>query len=140
MPHNRKELEHPLGELRTLVASTAGVDEPPLQQLYRVNTTNLLMAVGSLVAVFGLLGQIGYPGELWNTITAANGWWLLLALSLSLATNIPSVVALMGTAPRPLPLWRTAELQLSMSFSNLVLPAVGGMAAQVRSLQSKAST
>ena len=137
MPHNRKELEHRLGELRTLVASTAGVDEPPLQQLYRVNTTNLLMAVGSLVAVFALLGQIGDPGELWNTITAANGWWLLLALSLSLATNIPSAVALMGTVPRPLPLWRTAELQLSMSFSNLAVPAVGGMAAQVRFLQKQ---
>ena len=137
MPHNRKELEHRLGELRTLVASTAGVDEPPLQQLYRVNTTNLLMAVGSLVAVFALLGQIGDPGELWNTITAANGWWLLLALSLSLATNIPSAVALMGTVPRPLPLWRTAELQLSMSFSNLAVPSVGGMAAQVRFLQKQ---
>jgi undecaprenyl-diphosphatase len=43
----------------------------------------------------------------------------------------------MGTVPIPLPLWRTAELQLSMSFSNLAVPAVGGMAAQIRFLQKQ---
>src|SRR5262249_22495171 len=32
---------------------------------------------------------------------------------------------------------RTAELQLSMSFSNLAVPAVGGMAAQIRFLQKQ---
>ena len=51
LPHDRKALQHRLADLRSLVASTAGVDEPALQQLYRVNATNFLMAVGSLVAV-----------------------------------------------------------------------------------------
>jgi hypothetical protein len=46
-------------------------------------------------------------------------------------------VSLMGTVPIPLPLWRTSELQLSMSFSNLAVPAVGGMAAQIRFLQKQ---
>ena len=95
------------------------------------------MAVGSLVAVFALLSQIGDPGEFWRTISAANWWWLFLALVLSLATSIPSAVALMGTVPQPIPLWRTSELQLSMSFSNLAVPAVGGMASQVRFLQKQ---
>ncbi len=137
LPRERKELEHRLGELRTEVATTAGVDQPALQQLYRVNATNFVMAVGSLVAVFALLSQIGDPGEFWDTISAANWWWLLLALVLALATSLPSAVALMGTVPLPLPLWRTTELQLSMSFSNLAVPAVGGMAAQVRFLQKQ---
>jgi glycosyltransferase 2 family protein len=136
-PRDRKALQHRLSDLRSLVASTAGVDEPALQQLYRVNATNFLMAVGALVAVFALLSQIGDPGEFWRTISAANWWWLLLALALSLATSIPSAVALIGTVPQPLPLWRTSELQLSMSFSNLAVPAVGGMASQVRFLQKQ---
>ena len=125
----RKALQHRLGDAAAgLVAATAGVEEPALQQLYRVNATNFLMAVGSLIAVFALLSQIGDPGEFWRTISAANWWWLLLALVLSLATSVPSAVALMGTVPQPIPLWRTSELQLSMSFSNLAVPAVGGMA------------
>ena len=43
----------------------------------------------------------------------------------------------MGTVPINLPLIRTAELQLSMSFSNLAVPAIGGMAAQIRFLQKQ---
>ena len=43
----------------------------------------------------------------------------------------------MGTVPINLPLMRTAELQLSMSFSNLAVPAIGGMAAQIRFLQKQ---
>ena len=109
--------------------------EPPLQQLYRVNTTNLLMAVGTLIAVFALLSQIGDPEEFWDTITGANWWWLAVALTVSFLTNFATAFSLMGCVPITLPLMRTAELQLSMSFSNLAVPAVGGLAAQVRFLQ-----
>jgi len=87
--------------------------------------------------VFALLSQIGDPGEFWRTIASANAWWLLLALGLSLATCVASAVALMGTVPQNLPLWRTSEQQLAMSFANLAVPAVGGMASQVRFLQKQ---
>ena len=107
----------------------------PLQQLYRVNTTNLLMAVGTLFAVFALLSQIGDPAEFWDTIKGAEWGWLAIALTVSFLTNFATAVSLMGCVPMSLPLMRTAELQLSMSFSNLAVPAVGGLAAQVRFLQ-----
>jgi len=70
-------------------------------------------------------------------VTSADPWWLLAALAISLATNVATAIALMGTVPIPLPLWRTSELQLSMSFSNLAIPAVGGTAAQIRFLQKQ---
>jgi undecaprenyl-diphosphatase len=135
--HERKQLQDQLSDLRNAVAGATGVEVPALQQLYRINTTNLLMAVGSLIAVFALLSQIGNPEEFWDTISSANWWWLALAMGLSLTTNFATAIALMGTVPIPLPLWRTAELQLSMSFSNLAVPAVGGMAAQIRFLQKQ---
>jgi uncharacterized membrane protein YbhN (UPF0104 family) len=135
--HARSELKKTLDELRTMIAETAGVEAPALQQLARVDTTNLLMAVGTLIAVFALLGQIGDPQQFWDTITSANLWWLVVALLISFSTNIATAVALMGTVPVALPLWRTSELQLSMSFSNLAVPAVGGMAAQIRFLQKQ---
>jgi uncharacterized membrane protein YbhN (UPF0104 family) len=135
--HARSELKQTLDELRTMIAETAGVEAPALQQLARVDTTNLLMAVGTLIAVFALLGQIGDPQQFWDTITSADVWWLVVALLISFSTNIATAVALMGTVPVALPLWRTSELQLSMSFSNLAVPAVGGMAAQIRFLQKQ---
>jgi uncharacterized membrane protein YbhN (UPF0104 family)/tRNA A-37 threonylcarbamoyl transferase component Bud32 len=135
--HERKERAAHVGKLREATATATGSDLPPLQELHRVSGTNLMMAVGTLIAIFALLSQVGSPQELWDTITSANIWWLIVAMIISLATNFATAVALMGTVPIPLPLWRTAELQLSMSFSNLAVPAVGGMAAQIRFLQKQ---
>jgi uncharacterized membrane protein YbhN (UPF0104 family)/tRNA A-37 threonylcarbamoyl transferase component Bud32 len=131
----RKARNKQLGELRDAAAKAVDTEAPPLQQLYRVSGTNLLMAIGTLIAVFALLSQVGDPETFWNTIKDANWWWLAVAMFLSLLTNFCTAVALMGTVPIGLPLIRTAELQLSMSFSNLAVPAVGGMAAQIRFLQ-----
>ncbi len=131
----RKEHAKHMGELRDAAAAAAGSEAPPLQQLYRVSGTNLLMAIGTLIAVFALLSQVGDPQTFYDTIKDANFWWLAVAMFISLLTNFATAIALMGTVPINLPLVRTAELQLSMSFSNLAVPAVGGMAAQIRFLQ-----
>ena len=132
----RKALKKQLDDVAAPAAVTAtGIEAPPLQQLYRVNTTNLLMAVGTLIAVFALLSQIGDPEEFWNTISSADWGWLAVALTVSFLTNFATAISLLGCVPMNLPLMRTAELQLSMSFSNLAVPAVGGLAAQVRFLQ-----
>ena len=135
--HARKDLKDRLGTLRDAAAAAVDTEAPPLQQLYRVNTTNLLMAVGTLIAVFALLSQVGDPEEFYNTIKNAEWGWIALALVVSFLTNFATAVSLMGTVPISLPLVRTAELQLSMSFSNLAVPAVGGMAAQIRFLQKQ---
>lgn len=139
-PHHRKERKQfaaDLTALRTAAAASIDTEEPPLQQLYRVNTTSLLMAVGTLIAVFALLGQVGDPQEFYDTIKNADWFLLFVATIISFLTNFATAIALMGTVPIPLPLVRTAELQLSMSFSNLAVPAVGGMAAQIRFLQKQ---
>jgi undecaprenyl-diphosphatase len=132
-----KEFGEHIAALRAAAATAAGTDEPPLQPLYRVSGTNLMMAIGTLIAVFALLSQVGSPQELWDTFTSADIWWLVVAMIISISTNMATAIALMGTVPIPLPLWRTSELQLSMSFSNLAVPAVGGMAAQIRFLQKQ---
>jgi undecaprenyl-diphosphatase len=131
----RKARNKEIGALRDAAAAAVDTETPPLQQLYRVSGTNLLMAIGTLIAVFALLSQVGDPETFWETIKDASWWWLALAMFISLLTNFATAVALMGTVPISLPLARTAELQLSMSFSNLAVPAVGGMAAQIRFLQ-----
>ena len=126
-----------MADVREAAASATGSDLPPLQELHRVSGTNLMMAVGTLIAIFALLSQVGSPQELWDTITSADIGWLIVAMIISLLTNFATAIALMGTVPINLPLIRTAELQLSMSFSNLAVPAVGGMAAQIRFLQKQ---
>ena len=134
---HRKERSKQVAAVRDAVATATGTTEPPLQELHRVSGTNLMMAIGTLIAVFALLSQVGSPQELWDTITSADFGWLVVAMVISLLTNFATAIALMGTVPINLPLIRTAELQLSMSFSNLAVPAIGGMAAQIRFLQKQ---
>ncbi len=131
----RKERNQEIAALRDAAAAAASTEAPPLQQLYRVSGTNLMMAIGTLIAVFALLSQVGDPQTFYETIKGADWAWLAVAMFISLLTNFATAIALMGTVPINLPLVRTAELQLSMSFSNLAVPAVGGMAAQIRFLQ-----
>jgi len=134
---HHKERAKEVESVRAAAAAATRTEEPPLQELHRVSGTNLMMAVGTLIAIFALLSQVGDPQELWDTITSADLFWLAVAMVISLLTNFATAIALMGTVPINLPLVRTAELQLSMSFSNLAVPAIGGMAAQIRFLQKQ---
>jgi uncharacterized membrane protein YbhN (UPF0104 family) len=134
---NRKVLNDRLAQLRKLGAAAIGTDEPKVEQLRRISTTNLLLAVGTLIAAFGLLSQIGDPAQLVHAITHADAGWLLVAFVLSMATNVGFAIALQGTVPNRLPIGATTELQVAMSFSNLAIPAVGGTAVQIRFLQKQ---
>jgi undecaprenyl-diphosphatase len=96
-----------------------------------------LFALGTVIASVALLSQIQDPQQFLTTIGRANLAWLGVALVISFLTNFATAVSLMGAVPMGLPLLRTAELQLSMSFSNLAVPGVGGVAAQVRFVQKR---
>jgi undecaprenyl-diphosphatase len=124
-----------LVQLRELAAAGLGTTPPQVTQLHRVKPSSIVLAVGTLFAAGGLLAGAGSAGEVWETLTGAEWQWLTVALVLSLASNIGYAVALQGTVPTRLPLWPTTEVQVAMSFSNLAVPAVGGIAMQVRYLQ-----
>jgi len=133
----RKGVQQRLERLREVGARAAGTEPPELQELYRVSPTNLLLAVGTLIAAAALLGQVGSPEAVWETLKNADWAWVLAAFGLSMATNIACAIALMGTVPMKLPLWPTTEVQIAMGFSNLAIPAVGGTAVQIRFLQKQ---
>jgi uncharacterized membrane protein YbhN (UPF0104 family) len=131
----RRAFAKHLAELRGCAASTLDTTVPPLQDMYRVKASSLLMAVGTLFGLAALFSQVGSPSQLWNTVSGAQIVWLVVALAGTLLNYVPSAIALMGAVPINLPLIRTTELQLSMAFASLAVPAVGGTASQVRFLQ-----
>jgi uncharacterized membrane protein YbhN (UPF0104 family)/tRNA A-37 threonylcarbamoyl transferase component Bud32 len=133
----RTRVKARMDKLRSLGAKAAGVDPPQVQELHRVSPANLLLAVGTLVGVSALLSGVGSPAHLWSTVNAADWTWALIALALSLATNVTFALGLMGTVPVKLPLGVTTEVQVSMSFANLAIPAVGGTTSQIRFLQKE---
>ena len=136
----RGELHMQLAQLREVAANDGAGEAPELKELYRVRRSSVAMAVATLVAVAVLLTQITAPGALWHSLSTANVLWLILALAVSMATNIAFAIGLMGTTRLRLPLWATTEVQVGMSFSNLVMPVVGGVAMQIRFLQRQGAS
>ncbi len=133
--NQRGDVRQHLDALRRTAAEMLAVEPPALQQLQRVRTSSVVLAASSFVAIAVLLGQVGDPGHVWEAVKHAQWAWAAGALLLSLATNVPYAVALMGTLPLRLPLWPTTELELAMSYSNLVIPVIGGTGFQIRFLQ-----
>jgi membrane-associated phospholipid phosphatase/uncharacterized membrane protein YbhN (UPF0104 family) len=137
---SRSELHRQLAALRKVAASDGGGEAPELEELYRVRRSSVAMAVGTLAAVIVMLTQLTAPGELWHALSTANVWWLILALAISMTTNVAFAIGLMGTTQLRLPLLAATEVQVGMSFSNLVMPVVGGAAMQIRFLQRQGAS
>ena len=124
-----------LERLHQTASTRLGIDGPALQQIQRLRPSSVLMAAGALVGVAVLMDQVGDPSKVWDTVRHAQWGWAAVALGISLATNLPYAMALMGTVPLRLPLWPTTELQVAMSYPNLVIPVIGGTGFQIRFLQ-----
>ena len=139
-PHGRADrtaFSTRLDHLRSAAAAAVDEEPPHLTELHRVSGANLAMAIGTFLGIAALLSQVGSPQELWDTMSQADWWWIGLATTVSMLTNFATAIALMGSVPIRIPLGRTTELQLSLSFANLAVPTVGGLASQVRYLQKQ---
>ena len=134
---DRKRIAKELGTLRTTAAHAVDVEPPRLNELHRISGSTLLLVIGTFLGVAALLTQVGDPATLWATMSQASPQWILLAIVISLSTNIATAIALMGSVRIRIPLGRTTELQLSLTFANLAIPSIGGLAAQVRYLQKQ---
>jgi undecaprenyl-diphosphatase len=136
----RAHLHAQLARLREVAGWNSVGEVAPLEDLHRVRRSSLAMAAAALVAVIVLLTQIEAPTTLWHTLSAANLLWLALAFAASMTTNIAFAVGLQGTTRLRLPFWATTELQVATSFSNLLVPVIGGTAMQIRFLQRQGAS
>lgn len=133
----RKQLSGRLERLRIVASAVADVEPPQLTEVHRMSGSTLALIIGTFLGVAALLGQVGDPQELWDTMAEADWRWIWLAIAISLSTNLATAIALMGSVPIRIPFLRTVELQLSLTFANLAVPTIGGLAAQVRYLQKQ---
>src|SRR5205814_2371500 len=76
----RRELHDHLERLRERGAEATGIAPPQLTRLWRISATNAGLAIGTLVAVAVLLGDVGDPAHVWATVRGAEWSWLLVAL------------------------------------------------------------
>ena len=126
--------------VREQVAHQLGIDEPKIEELRRVSPGQIVTFGLTIFGVWALLGVIGNPVELWNTIKSANWWYVLAGFVLWGVTNLTYAVAALGGLPpsADVPLGALTVVQSAGSFLNLATPGgVGTMLMNIRFLQKR---
>ena len=115
--------------LRAAVAQATGVDEPELERLRRVSRRQAGMFAAACFGVWAMIGVVGDPAELWDTLQGATWAWVVLAFFLWVVVELGYAVSMLGAIPpaNAVPFGPLTLLQVASAFLNLV---TSGMVAQ----------
>ena len=118
-----------LDGLRSEIASTSGAELPEPAELQRISWKQALIAVGTIIAVWALLSQVGDVSGVGEELKSADWFWVVAGLLVSLLPAFTDAIAALGALPQPLPLGPAVVLQYSQKFTNLAVPSTVGVAA-----------
>jgi uncharacterized membrane protein YbhN (UPF0104 family)/tRNA A-37 threonylcarbamoyl transferase component Bud32 len=135
----RHEVEHPkplLAELREAGEALTGEELAPPTELRRVSPTDILLAAGTILGVYLLIGQLA--GIDWSTTFDDAEWgWVFLAFCLSLLPPFTGAIALMGSVAVTLPYKAVVGEQYANNFTGLVGGTVATTALVIRFFQKQ---
>ncbi len=118
-----------LDGLRSAILTATGTQEPEPVKLQRITWRQVLIAAGSIIAVWALLSQIGDIQGVGEELKTADLWWVFAGLILALLPAVTDGIAALGAIAQPLPLGPAIVLQYSQKFTNLAVPSTVGCAA-----------
>ncbi len=93
----QKEL---LTDLRHAVQQATGATDAHLARLERIRPRTLLVIVGSTIAFYSLLPQLGNLGDTAEALRTANVLWLAVLLAASVLTYVFATVSFLGSVPQ----------------------------------------
>jgi glycosyltransferase 2 family protein len=125
--------------LEGLRAALRGPDAPAVHvgepRLERLRARTVISIVGGTAAAYVLAGQLSTV-DVAGALAAAQLQWLGVALVGAALTYVGAALTRIAFTPTPIPLVRTAMVQLASSFLTLVTPpAVGHVGLNIRYLQ-----
>jgi glycosyltransferase 2 family protein len=127
-----------LDQLRTEVATAAGVEAPPLIRLRRFTVGSVVRIALPAFAIVMLLSALaGFDlDEFVDALQEAVWWLVLVGFVVAQLPRIAQAVSTLGAAPVPLPLGPVYALQLAISYVNLAIPtAAARVAVNIRFFQ-----
>jgi uncharacterized protein (TIRG00374 family) len=127
-----------LDELRSDVATAAGLESPPLVRLRRFTVGSVVRIALPGLALFMLasaLAGFDLPAFL-DALQDASWWLVLIGFLIAQLPRLAQAVSTLGAAPIPLPLGPVYALQLAISYVNLAIPtAAARIAVNIRFFQ-----
>jgi uncharacterized membrane protein YbhN (UPF0104 family) len=126
-----------LTTLRDGGAARLGVDAPELAKLTRVSVTTLVIAFGTLIGGWALIGVLLNVANSFDTIRGANLLWVGVVAVLSSLSYPMSALSCEGSIPNTLSYPKLVKLELSNTFSGLAVGTVAVLGARVRFFQKQ---
>jgi uncharacterized membrane protein YbhN (UPF0104 family) len=126
-----------LKELRQELTSAVGIDSVELAEVRRLKASSILMAAGTLLGLWLLIGQFAGFEDLWQTILSASWGWIAGAFVVGVAPNVTQAIATSGAVAVTMRIGPLVMLRLADGFFGLVGGTVATTAAAVRYFQKE---
>ncbi len=140
VPSSKAQLKDRKGfleELRSACAAAAGIEVPGLAKLQRTSWSSVLLAIGSVIGMWALLGVFVNVAASFDTLKGASWDWVALVFVLSLLPPVVVAWALVASLFDGVPLVQATLLQESQTFTGMIGSAVASMAVTVRFFQRR---
>jgi uncharacterized membrane protein YbhN (UPF0104 family) len=124
-----------LAELQAAGAKLLNVETVELVPLRRVSGTTLVLAIGTLIGGWALIGVLSNVAASIETIKGADIAWVVLTAVVAQLVFPSLALADLGSVYGKLPYGRLVVLEVSNTFSGLAAGTVAVMAARVRFFQ-----
>ncbi|MGW5237845.1 lysylphosphatidylglycerol synthase transmembrane domain-containing protein [Monashia sp. NPDC004114] len=126
-----------LKDLRQALTSDLGVESAELAEVRRLKASSILMAAGTLLGVWLLIGQFAGFDDLWQTILSASWVWIAAAFVVGVLPNFTQAVAISGAVAATMRIGPLVMLRLADGFFGLIGGTVATTAAAVRFFQKE---
>jgi uncharacterized membrane protein YbhN (UPF0104 family) len=126
-----------LKDVREALIRRLGVESAELAEVRRLKASSVLMAAGTLLGLWLLIGEFAGFDDLWATIRSASWWWIAAAFVVGVMPNLTQALAMSGAVAANLRVGPLVMLRLADGFFGLVGGTVATTAAAVRYFQKE---
>ncbi|EWT01603.1 hypothetical protein N865_09755 [Intrasporangium oryzae NRRL B-24470] len=126
-----------LKDLRQRLTSALDIESAELAEVRRIKASSVLMAAGTLLGLWLLIGQFSGFEDLWQTVLSASWGWIVGAFIVGVTPNFTQAIAMSGAVAAMLRIRPLVLLRLADGFFGLVGGTVAITAASVRYFQKE---
>lgn len=126
-----------IADLRDQAVTITGSEQIEPAKLARVSPTDLLMAVGTIVGIYLLIGQFADVASVGDVFSGVIWGWVVVVAVLSQLPQLAQAIAMLGSVSTRLPLGPAAGVQFANQFTGMVAGTVGTTAVVIRFFQKQ---